>query len=1000
MPRLHPWILVVFLACSIPLYLATPAPGATPSSGTVSPSTSTASWSGGPVTGTSTDPLAADCTNTPCDLFTLIVTGTDPSIHTVTVRIDWLSPTNDLDLHVIDAATGAVVQTSGEAVSNFEQLNFTANPGTYTVQTLFYRSVGESYTGNATLVTGPAPEPPNQFRTATYQNFDFQFTPEVQLPEQRRSLVFIDQDIEPEIEVDRFGTIYIGAIRGIPGGVDFWRSDNGGASFQYLGQPDGTQNPTPNPPSPEGGVGGGDVDIAMGDPFTIVPESPAGPAIKSTGRIYCTSLWLGSATLSVSLDRGENWVPNPFTTAQLDRQWNLARGEKTLYMSLRKLGQLVLGQNDVYVAQSDDGLNFTKGSFVQDPLGENVPDDVGGNSVLTSDGRLYGTFVSEDGKDLYLWRTRTAPADLPPGPLDVPAFAPNSFDVGLIFHGVGSLTTNNTFPIMAVDKADNLHIAFGDRTNIYLISCAAGSDPTVGSNWTLPVPLNAPKLAGFEYTRTTMFPWIRGGEAGRVAAIWYGTDVMGDPDTPVFETNQVPWKLVYAQVEDAFAESPRVYLQVASQQGGGVVHTGQICVRGTGCPDGTRELAEYSSVTVDNEGFANIAYAGTIIAGTNPTDAGAITFFTKSRARPLVTPPVTTELDCHDPRISRKGGWHEIHDGRATNGSYCRNVGSKKGGSSGAFLEFQYNGNELDVQIARGPRGGNAEMIIDGVSRGKVDFFRPHSDPTNPDQTGRRDLTFGEFVTLETPAGNHTFRLEVLNDSPLSDRDMVYVDGFVVRGGEAQGEGNPTESSTMVEGTVAPSPLPLTGAAHPVAALASTMLLTGVLEMEDGANLDLALLDPSGAVMSLGETASMVETARRAPFGAGGYSFVVMNRGTAPASYRLHMVTTTLSGPPTVTAVTVSAEGHPASHGTVEPFGPQASLSFVATKPGRVTVRVFDLSGKVVRTFAKHKSVAGRNIVRWDGRFDSGDRVASGVYFYRVQHADGSVSKHKTAILR
>src|SRR5687767_65722 len=273
MPRLRLW-LSLLLAFALPLSLHAPnaALAANPSSGTVSPSDTSLSWSGGPVTGSTSDPLAADCNNSPCDLFGLTISGTNAGTHSITVRIDWTSPTNDLDLHVVDAVTGAMVRTSGEAVSNFEQVTFPATPGSYTVQALFYRSIAESYTGTATLATtGTEPEPPNQFRTATYQRFDFQFTPEVKLPEQERSLIFIDQDIEPEIEVDRFGSIYIGAIRGVPRGVDFCRSDNGEASFQYLGQPDGTQTPSPNPPSTEGGVGGGDVDIAMGDPFMVVP---------------------------------------------------------------------------------------------------------------------------------------------------------------------------------------------------------------------------------------------------------------------------------------------------------------------------------------------------------------------------------------------------------------------------------------------------------------------------------------------------------------------------------------------------------------------------------------------------------------------------------------------------------------------------------------------------------------------------------------------------------
>src|SRR6185503_8292335 len=348
---------------------------------------------------------------------------------------------------------------------------------------LVYRAVSESYSATATLATSP-PEPPNEFRTASYQRFAFGFKPEVKLPSQERSLVFINQDNEPEIEVDRFGTIYIGAIRGIPGGVDFWRSDDGGSSFLYLGEPDGAQEAShEGEPEEEGGLGGGDVDIALGDPFYVVPPVPGvSPGIQSTGRLYVTSLWLGSATLSVSTDRGENFVPFPFTTAQLDRQWNVARGEKTLYMSLRKAANLEAGLHDVYVAQSDDGMTFPKSSFVQDPL-TGVPDDVGGNSVLQSDGTLIGTFTSRDRRDLFIWRTPRypahGPAELPISTMDAPAVSPTTFDTGLIFHGAQGLTTSNRFPIMAVDQGDNLHIVFSDRHNIYLISCPAGANPTV-----------------------------------------------------------------------------------------------------------------------------------------------------------------------------------------------------------------------------------------------------------------------------------------------------------------------------------------------------------------------------------------------------------------------------------------------------------------------------------------------------------------------------------------
>lgn len=966
---------------------------ATPSSGSASPGSGEVTWSGGPFTGTTSDPVAASCETSTCDDFLLTVTGSDALQHRVDVTIDWLSPANDLDLYAFDHASGSQLAVDGEAASNTETVSFAAAPGVYRITVLVYRAVNESYTARASVVdTGAVPEPPNEFRGANYHAFDFGIKPEVELPDQRRSLIFINQDVEPEIEIDRFGTIYIGAIRGVGGGVDFWRSDNGGASFQYLGEPDGTQNPVP--PGAEGGVGGGDVDLSLGAPFDVVPSVGGNPAIRSTGRIWCSSLWLGSATLSVSIDRGENWAPFPFTTAQLDRQWHTSRGDKTLYMSLRKVSQLALDQNDVFVVQSDDGMTFTKGTYVQDPL-SSVADDLAGNSLLTQEGFLVGSFVSRDGKDLYIFRSNSAPAELPVAPTDV-SYDPNAFTVGRIFHGAGLFTTNNTFPILCLDRGNNLHLIFSDRHSIFLVSCRAGMDPTVAANWNKPVPLNAPKTAGFEYTATALFPWAAGGDAGKVACLWYGTPVLGDPDSPAFEEQAVPWRLVYAQVENAFAETPDVYLDIASKQGGGVIHTGQICTRGLGCPDGTRELAEYSSLALDGDGFANIAYTGTVINGSDPGDTGAITFFTKTTQRPLVQTATTVHADCHDARISRFGGWHDIEDGRATKGTYCRNVGASKG-NGGAYLELRFSGTGVDLQIARGPRGGSAEVLVDGVSRGTVDFYRPPSDPSHPDNSGRQDLTFGEFVSFETSPGEHTLRLNVKNDAPDPQRNMVYVDGIVIRNGDLQGQGNPTESTAAAQND-APAGTPAAPgiSTHTVAAPGSATLLTGVLEMADGSNLDLQVLSPTGAVLAASQTLQPTEVTRLDPSVTGVYTFVVKNTGTAPATYRLSMVTTKPTGGSLAGA---APHGH-AAHASKGTFDPSGSIAYTTATGGHVLIRVFSVQGRLLRTLTDRVPGPGRHVARWDGRSNDGVTLSSGVYLYRIQHPNGDLTTVKTILLR
>jgi hypothetical protein len=83
------------------------------------------------------------------------------------------------------------------------------------------------------------------FPTYTTGSFTFSNPVEMVRPS---SPVFFQQGGEPETKVDVFGNIYVTAIQGVPGGVDLWKSINGGANFVYLGQPDGAQDKCPSIP--------------------------------------------------------------------------------------------------------------------------------------------------------------------------------------------------------------------------------------------------------------------------------------------------------------------------------------------------------------------------------------------------------------------------------------------------------------------------------------------------------------------------------------------------------------------------------------------------------------------------------------------------------------------------------------------------------------------------------------------------------------------------------
>jgi hypothetical protein len=101
----------------------------------------------------------------------------------------------------------------------------------------------------------------------------------------------------------------------------------------------------------------------------------------------------------------------------------------------------------------------------------------------------------------------------------------------------------------------------------------------------------------------------------------------------------------------------------------------------------------------------------------------------------------------------------------------------------------------------------------------------------------------------------------------------------------------------------------------------------------------------------------------------------------------------------------VENESEPASAGTVtdagrpevpgafalypnvpNPFNPSTTIRYdVPSGGGAVTLRIYDVGGRLVRTLVEGPQTTGRKTVIWDGKDDGGRSAASGVYFSRLQ---------------
>jgi hypothetical protein len=75
------------------------------------------------------------------------------------------------------------------------------------------------------------------------------------------------------------------------------------------------------------------------------------------------------------------------------------------------------------------------------------------------------------------------------------------------------------------------------------------------------------------------------------------------------------------------------------------------------------------------------------------------------------------------------------------------------------------------------------------------------------------------------------------------------------------------------------------------------------------------------------------------------------------------------------------------------PFNPSTAIEFELARRNHVRLEVFNLLGQSVRVLVDESRSAGLQRVEWDGTGDTGQRLATGVYFYRLQVGDNMASK-------
>jgi hypothetical protein len=81
------------------------------------------------------------------------------------------------------------------------------------------------------------------------------------------------------------------------------------------------------------------------------------------------------------------------------------------------------------------------------------------------------------------------------------------------------------------------------------------------------------------------------------------------------------------------------------------------------------------------------------------------------------------------------------------------------------------------------------------------------------------------------------------------------------------------------------------------------------------------------------------------------------------------------------------------------PFNPSTKIEFDVPRKSHVTLTVYNVLGQAVNTLVNEEMTPGNKVVIWDGDSQTGVKVSSGMYFYKLS-ADGFLSTKKMLLVK
>ncbi len=230
-----------------------------------------------------------------------------------------------------------------------------------------------------------------------------------------------------------------------------------------------------------------------------------------------------------------------------------------------------------------------------------------------------------------------------------------------------------------------------------------------------------------------------------------------------------------------------------------------------------------------------------------------------------------TKVEENDTHVSYTNGWHAINDSDASAGHFKLNEGGNNNHS--VVLTFDTPVTQtgtITYFYATSTKGGSAEVLVDGVSKGTVNYGGSSGTNKAPVFGASRIYTYAA-----TSGGHHTLEIRPIQKA-------VFIDGFCLgnasaTGAPANGPGTTTESSSTQSG----GQTQMRNLTLP----AGTRAISVAVESSINVPMQLVLIDSSGRVVQTVNSSSGVAVLEAPITQSGVYIIKTINLSLGPVQF-------------------------------------------------------------------------------------------------------------------